>query len=197
VHAPRAQRCCGALHAHSGDARAAAQLQTRNAGAFDLDALAAVVVNSAGCGAALRDPGDALASKVRDVSEFLHEAGLRPPSRALNLRVAYDDPCHLLHGQRVAAAPRELLRAIPGLELFDLPGSQDCCGAAGIYNLVQPEMSGRLLQRKVDAIRRTAPQVVATGNPGCLLQLSRGVREAGLDVEVVHPIELLDRAYAD
>jgi glycolate oxidase iron-sulfur subunit len=134
---------------------------------------------------------------VRDVSEFLHEAGLRPPSRALNLRVAYDDPCHLLHGQRVAAAPRELLRAIPGLELFDLPGSQDCCGAAGIYNLVQPEMSGRLLQRKVDAIRRTAPQVVATGNPGCLLQLSRGVREAGLDVEVVHPIELLDRAYAD
>ena len=197
VHAPPAQGCCGALHAHSGDAGAAARLQTRNAAAFDLDALEAVVVNSAGCGAALRDAGDALASKVRDVSEFLHEAGLRPPSRALKLRVAYDDPCHLLHGQRIAAAPRELLRAIPGLELFDLPGSQDCCGAAGIYNLVQPEMSDLLLQRKVDAIRRTAPQVVATGNPGCLLQLARGVREAGLDVEVVHPIELLDRAYDD
>lgn len=194
VHAPRAQRCCGALHAHAGDARAAKRLHARNALAFaEVDT---VVVNSAGCGAVLRDPADALAAKVRDVSEWLHQAGLRPPERALALRVAYDDPCHLLHGQRVAAAPRELLRAIRGLELIDLPGSADCCGAAGLYSLVQPEMSGRLLQRKIDAIRRTAPDVVTTGNPGCLLQLARGVRDARLDVEVLHPVELLDRAYA-
>ncbi len=196
VHTPRGQRCCGALHAHAGDAAAAERLHRRNAAAFGAHELDAVVVNSAGCGASMRDRGDALADKVRDVSEFLHQAGLRARLGALPLRVAYDDPCHLLHGQRVSAAPRELLRAIPGLQLFDLPGTQDCCGAAGIYNLTQPELSGRLLQRKIDAIRRTAPQVVATGNPGCLLQLSRGVRDAGLDVEVLHPVELLERAYA-
>jgi glycolate oxidase iron-sulfur subunit len=194
VHAPAGQRCCGALHAHSGDARAASRLHERNARSFETEDV--VVVNSAGCGSALRDPGDALSGKVRDVSEFLHDVGLAAAPGRLSLRVAYDDPCHLQHGQRVAAAPRALLRAIPGLELFDLPGAQDCCGAAGIYNLVQPEMSERLLQRKIDAIRRTAPQVVATGNPGCLLQLQRGVREAGLDVEILHPVELLDRAYA-
>ena len=196
VHAPRGQRCCGALHAHSGDAVAAERLHARNAEVFGAAGLDAVVVNSAGCGASLRDPGDALAAQVRDVSEFLHAAGLRGDLGALPLRVAYDDPCHLLHGQRVSAAPRELLRAIPGLQLFDLPGAQDCCGAAGIYNLTQPELSGRLLQRKIDAIRRTGPHVVATGNPGCLLQLSRGVRDAGLDIEVLHPVELLERAYA-
>ncbi len=123
VHAPSAQRCCGALHAHSGDAAAAARLQARNARAFDLDALEAVVVNSAGCGAALRDAGDALASKVRDVSEFLHEAGLRPPARALNLRVAYDDPCHLLHGQRIAAAPRESWSRQPGFPVATTCGA--------------------------------------------------------------------------
>jgi len=196
VHAPRGQGCCGALHAHAGDARAAERLHARNVAAFGADDLDAVVVNSAGCGASLRDPGDALSARVRDVSEFLHAAGLRPPRGAVPLRVAYDDACHLLHGQRVSAAPRELLRMIPGLQLVDLPGTQDCCGAAGIYNLTQPDMSARLLRRKVDAIRRTTPQVVVTGNPGCLLQLSRGVRDAGLDVEVLHPVELLERSYA-
>jgi glycolate oxidase iron-sulfur subunit len=129
------------------------------------------------------------------VTEFLADVGLRETPHPLPLRVAYDDPCHLLHGQRVAAAPRALLRAIPGLELVDLPGCRDCCGAAGIYNLTQPAMSARLLERKVQAIRDTAPQAVATGNPGCLLQIGAGVREAGLPVEVVHPIELLARAY--
>jgi glycolate oxidase iron-sulfur subunit len=197
VEIPGAQVCCGALHRHSGDPAAADALHAQNRRAFQLDALDAVIVNSAGCGAALKDTGDALGRKVRDAAEFLVDAGLREPPRALRLRVAYDDPCHLLHAQRIAAAPRALLRAIPELELFDLPGCRDCCGAAGIYNLTQPTMAASLLARKVQALRDTAPQVLATGNPGCLLQIGAGVRAAGLAVEVLHPLELLARAYGD
>jgi glycolate oxidase iron-sulfur subunit len=196
VEIPEGQGCCGALHRHAGDPDAAERLHAKNLAAFRLDAVDAVVVNSAGCGAALREGGDAFARKVRDVTELLAQAGLREPPGSLRLRVAYDDPCHLLHGQRIAAAPRALLRAIPELELFDLPGCKDCCGAAGIYNLTQPAMSARLLERKVQAIRETNPDVVATGNPGCLLQIASGVRAAKLAVEVVHPVELLARAYA-
>jgi glycolate oxidase iron-sulfur subunit len=195
VEIPAGQGCCGALHRHSGDPDAANMLHARNRAAFRTDTVDAVIVNSAGCGAALRESGDNLARATRDVSEFLADAGLRETPGPLPLRVAYDDPCHLLHAQRIAAAPRALLRAIPELELFDLPGHRDCCGAAGIYNLTQPEMAARLLARKVQAIRDTAPQVVATGNPGCLLQIGAGVREARLDVEVLHPVELLARAY--
>ena len=110
--------------------------------------------------------------------------------------MAYDDPCHLLHGQRVAAAPRALLRQIPGLELFDLPGASECCGAAGIYNLTHTEMSERLAARKVAAARETRPDVVASGNPGCILQLAAAFQNASLEVEVLHPVQLLARAYA-
>jgi len=195
VEVPAGQGCCGALHRHAGDPEAADRLHAANRAAFRLDGIDALILNSAGCGAAMRDAGDALARKVRDVTEFLAEAGLRETPSPLRLRVAYDDPCHLLHGQRVAAAPRALLRAIPELELFDLPGCRDCCGAAGIYSLTQPAMSARLLERKVQAIRETQAQVVATGNPGCLLQIGAGVRAARLPVEVLHPIELLARAY--
>lgn len=195
VEVPRGQRCCGALHLHGGDPEGARRLAERNRRAFRLDGVDAVISNSAGCGAALKDRGDELGAAVRDVAEFLHEVGLREPPLPMPLRVAYDDPCHLLHGQRVAEAPRALLRAIQRLELIDLPGASDCCGAAGVYSLAQPEMSGRLKRRKLDAIRRTAPDAVATGNPGCLLQIGSAVAEAGLDVEVVHPVELLARAY--
>jgi glycolate oxidase iron-sulfur subunit len=196
VQIPRGQRCCGALHAHAGDPAPAARFRKQNRSVFYVNQVDAVVVNAAGCGATLKDPGDDLAQKTRDVTEFLHEVGLRPPPREVRLRVAYDDPCHLLHGQRVSEAPRAVLSQIPGLELCDLPGASECCGAAGIYNITQPEMSKRLLDRKVSAIRETAPDVVATGNPGCIVQIQAGVREADLDVEVLHPIELLDRAYA-
>ena len=195
VEIPGGQVCCGALHMHDGDPEMAARLHEKNRRAFRLDTVDAVVINSAGCGAVLKEYGDALASKVRDVSELLHEAGLRPPSHEVRLRVAYDDPCHLLHAQKVAAAPRALLRQIPGLELFDLPGAIDCCGAAGIYNLTHPEMSATLLARKVEALRATRPDAVATGNPGCMLQLAVGVQDAGLATEVVHPVQLLARAY--
>ena len=133
---------------------------------------------------------------MRDVSEFLVEAGIETPDRSLDLRIAYDDPCHLLHGQRIERAPRELLRAIPGVEVVDLAGTRDCCGAAGIYSFQQPEMSGKLLERKIAAIREATPHVVATGNPGCMLRLGAGSRSAGLSVEVAHPVELLARAYA-
>jgi glycolate oxidase iron-sulfur subunit len=196
VEIPAGQVCCGALHAHAGDPAAAAELHARNRAAFRLDSVEAVIVNSAGCGAALKDRGDDFARKVRDATEFLADAGLREQPRPLRLRVAYDDPCHLLHGQRIAAAPRALLRAIPDLELFDLPGHADCCGAAGIYNLTQPEMAATLLARKVQAIAETGPEVVTTGNPGCLLQIGAGVRASGLHVEVIHPLELLARSYS-
>jgi glycolate oxidase iron-sulfur subunit len=196
VEIPRGQVCCGALHLHDGDPVTAGRLHEKNRRAFRLDMVDALILNSAGCGAALREYGDALSTHVRDVSEFLHEAGLRRPPREVPLRVAYDDACHLLHGQRIEAAPRALLGQIPGLELFDLPGTRDCCGAAGIYNLTHPEMSRTLLARKIESLRSTHPDAVATGNPGCLLQFASGVREAGLSTEVLHPVELLARAYA-
>jgi len=195
VEVPPDQVCCGALHAHAGDLDTAERLAKRNRSAFQVERFDAVIVNSAGCGAAMRDRGDALAAVTRDVSEFLVERGLRPPTHHLYATVAYADPCHLLHGQKVAEQPRALLRAIPGLEVVDLPGAGECCGAAGTYALTHPEMSDRLLQRKLDGLRKLAPDYVAAGNPGCLLQLRRGIVTSRLEVETVHPIELLDRAY--
>jgi glycolate oxidase iron-sulfur subunit len=195
VSIPRDQRCCGALHLHSGDLEGAKRLLRKNRRSFRIDSLDAVVVNSAGCGVALKEYDDEIAGKVRDLSEFLYDAGLRPPAGSVPIRVAYNDACHLLHGQRIAKAPRALLGSIPGLELFDLPGTQDCCGAAGIYNLTHVEMAQQLVARKVDAIRETSPDAVATGNPGCMLQIGSAVRSAGLQVEVVHPVELLARSY--
>jgi glycolate oxidase iron-sulfur subunit len=195
VRIPRRQVCCGALHLHSGDPAGAARLRVRNQAVFHPDSVDAIVVNSAGCGASLKEGGDAIASKIRDVSEFLADAGLRELAQSVPLRVAYDDPCHLLYGQGIADAPRRLLRAIPGLELFDLPGSRDCCGAAGIYNITHPEMAGRLRSRKVEAVRQTRPDVVATGNPGCMLQIEAGLREAGLPTVCLHPVELIAAGY--
>jgi len=202
VVVPRDQGCCGALHAHAGDAAFAAQLARRNARVFADAALDAVVVNSAGCGAAMRDAaewlpgeGEALASSVRDVSELLDAAGLRAPEGRIDASVCYDDPCHLLHGQRVGAAPRKMLEQIPGLRLLthDDPGA--CCGAAGIYNLTHRSMARAVLDRKIRALAAVNPDLIASGNPGCIMQLRAGVRRAGLRARVVHPIELLDAAY--
>jgi len=170
----------------------------------DGEAIDAVVTNSAGCGAALREidhwlPDDeearALAARVHDVCEWLDEAGLRPPGGRVDARVCYDDPCHLLHGQGVGDAPRRLLAAIPGLELVPHADAGMCCGAAGTYNLTQPEMAATVLEAKMKSLEAAAPDAVATGNPGCLLQIRMGARARGLPVEVVHPVELLDRAY--
>ncbi|MEB2346643.1 MAG: heterodisulfide reductase-related iron-sulfur binding cluster [Deltaproteobacteria bacterium] len=202
VLVPRTQRCCGALHAHAGDAASAHTLLRANLAAFAGLRVDAIVVNSAGCGAALREAGDwlpgegeALARLVRDPLELLDEAGLRPPEGRLALRVCYDDPCHLVHGQRVREAPRRILRQIPGLELVAHDDPTGCCGAAGIYNLTHPEMAGAVLERKLRALAAARPDVVATGNPGCIMQLRAGAARSGLRAEILHPITLLDRAY--
>ncbi len=162
----------------------------------------AVVFNSAGCGAAARDAaewlpdeGRELAASARDVCELLHAEGLRPPSGRVEASVCYDDPCHLLHAQRVQAAPRELLQQIPGLRLLPHDDPDACCGAAGIYNLTHRAMARAVLERKLRALAAADPDVVASGNPGCMMQLRAGLQRAGLRARVVHPIELLDAAY--
>jgi glycolate oxidase iron-sulfur subunit len=207
VIVPRDQACCGALHAHAGDADFARNLARRNATAFGAAPVDALVVNSAGCGAALREVGDwlgeegaALAHLVRDVCELLDAAGLRTPQpRAQgqrSVRVCYDDPCHLVHGQRVEQAPRRLLQQIPGLELVPHDDPTSCCGAAGIYALTHRAMASAVLERKIACLAAAGPDVVATGNPGCMLQLRTGLERRGLRARVAHPIELLDEAYA-
>jgi glycolate oxidase iron-sulfur subunit len=199
---PRDQGCCGALHAHGGDESFAHELARRNAAVFARAGVREIVVNSAGCGAAMRDAerwlgasGRALAAGTIDVSAFLAREGLRAPAGRIDARVCYDDPCHLVHGQKVSGAPRELLAAIPGLELVAHDDASSCCGAAGIYNLTHPEMSGAVLERKMRALAAADPDWIATGNPGCLMQLRAGAARAGLRARVVHPIELLARSY--
>ncbi|MDH3213330.1 MAG: heterodisulfide reductase-related iron-sulfur binding cluster [Myxococcales bacterium] len=202
VVVPRDQGCCGALHAHGGDPETASELARRNVAAFGRADVEAIVVNSAGCGAAMREANawigseaEAFAAKVRDVSEFLDAAGLQPPGGRFEARVCYDDPCHLVHGQGVAEAPRNLLRQIPGLKLEPHDDPAGCCGAAGIYNLTHREMSNAVLDRKLRALAAADPDVIATGNPGCLMQLRAGAARFKLRARVVHPIELLDAAY--
>jgi glycolate oxidase iron-sulfur subunit len=202
VAVPRGQGCCGALHAHSGDLEYARTLARRNIAVFAAAEVDAVVVNSAGCSAAMRDAGDwlpeegdAFAAGVRDVAEFLDAEGLRPPPGRVDASVCYDDPCHLVHGQGVAEAPRRLLEQIPGVALRPHADPAACCGAAGIYNLTHAEMSRAILARKLDALAAADPDVIATGNPGCLMQLRAGAQLRGLRARVAHPIELLDEAY--
>jgi glycolate dehydrogenase iron-sulfur subunit len=205
---PRDIACCGALHAHHGDLVAARLIAQHNIRVFEAYDLEAVVVNSAGCGAMLKDYGQllqndglyaeraaAFSRKVKDISEFLAGLTLNPKMVQLPLRVAYDDPCHLLHGQGISLEPRQLLQQIPGVTLVPFKEADWCCGSAGTYNLTQPEMAMHLLDRKIQHIAAVDPDVIATGNPGCLLQLGWGVRRAGLRAEVLHPIALLDRAY--
>jgi glycolate oxidase iron-sulfur subunit len=198
------QVCCGALHEHAGDRAAAASLARRNVAAL-LDAGDYVVVNSAGCGALLKDYGHLLGTeeagrfgaKVRDVSELLAACGPRPGA-PLALEVAYDAPCHLQHAQRVQEPPLTVLRATPELRVRLLPGSDRCCGSAGIYSLLHPDLARRVLEEKVRVFRDARPplDLVATGNPGCLMQIGAGLRAAGLKIPVVHPVEILDRSYA-
>jgi glycolate oxidase iron-sulfur subunit len=203
------QVCCGALHAHAGLQDEARRLARSNIAAFGAGD-APIVVNSAGCGAMLREYGHLLhddpppaadlgarfAARVRDVTELLAERG-PVPGAPLDRRVAYDPPCHLLHAQRVADPPLAVLRAIPILQLVATPDAAQCCGAAGLYTLVQADMSRAVLQPKLAQLREAAPQAVATGNPGCIMQLGAGLRAAGGPATpVVHPVELLDASYA-
>jgi glycolate oxidase iron-sulfur subunit len=216
VAVPRAQTCCGALHAHAGLRREAKAQARANAGAF-AGAFDYVITDSAGCGAALREAGHllhdddahegaaSLSARVRDVSEVLAELGLPTPAAPLRssrdparpLRVGYHDPCHLAHAQKVRNAPRQLLRAMPGVELVDLPNSDWCCGSAGIYNLTHPEMADAQLEQKLDSIEKVAPEIVVASNPGCLLHMARGAKARGSGVAMMHLVEVLDRAYAE
>lgn len=198
------QVCCGALHEHAGDRAGAQALARRNLTAF-ADSADFIVINSAGCGALLKDYGHlvggdqaaAFGARVRDVTELLAERGPRAGG-VLDLDVAYDAPCHLQHAQRVHAAPLAVLNAIPGLRLRQLPGSDRCCGSAGIFSMLQPAMSRAVLDMKIASFREASPppEIVATGNPGCLMQIGGGLQAAGLPIRVAHPVELLDWSYS-
>ena len=199
VVVPRGQGCCGALELHAGrlddfQGRAAALAEALP------DDVDWIVTNAAGCGSAVRDyghwlpggPAARLGARVRDVTELLVDADL--PLARLPITVTYHDACHLAHGQRVRSAPRALLQRIPGLRLVELRDSDLCCGSAGIYNILEPEMADRLLDLKLARIAETGATVVAAGNPGCLMQIAKGARAAGRSLEVVHPVTLLARA---
>jgi glycolate oxidase iron-sulfur subunit len=209
VLAPAAQGCCGAITVHAGELERGRALAKINIAAFEASRADYYITNAAGCGSALKEYGQlfagdrqwekraaAFSSRVRDVTEFLDEIGISPDLGALPAVVTYQEPCHLAHAQRISAAPRRLLAKIPGLELREMAESSLCCGSAGIYNLTQPEMAARLQGRKIDRIKEVAPQVVATANPGCALQLENGLRKSGSDIAVVHIVELLDASYA-
>jgi glycolate oxidase iron-sulfur subunit len=202
------QACCGALHAHAGDEHRAKELARRNIAAFERSGADFIAVNAAGCGAMMKEYGHLLrddaawaeraarvSARVRDVSELLAAAGPKPGGR-LPLRATYDAPCHLYHAQRVANAPLEMLGAIPGLELVPLLDAERCCGGAGIYNLVNPDISADVLRPKLENIASTGAVLVATGNPGCHMQIGAGLIRSGSKVRCVHPVELLDKSYS-
>lgn len=201
------QVCCGALHAHAGDRAGARRLARRNIEAFERVPVDAVVVDAAGCGAHLKGYAELfedepewrsraahLAAKVRDVTEYLATVVTSPTIGRLEMRVTYQDPCHLAHAQRVRAQPRLLLRKVDALELVEMEDADACCGSAGTYNLEQPDYADRLLARKVDAILATGAEAVVTANPGCMLQVEAGLRGRGRPLPVLHVVEVLDRA---
>ncbi len=198
VTVPRAQRCCGALAAHNGRLASARKLARRNASAFaDADH---VIVNASGCSAHMTTYGELVEGTelpVHDLMEFLADYGLVevPTNPLADGRVAYHDACHALRAQGIKRQPRDVLRQIPGVEIVEIADGDRCCGAAGLYNVLEPEMSGTLRREKADAVRDTEVRVVAGANPGCTMQIAAGLRDLGADIEVVHPVELLDRAY--
>ncbi len=212
VHTPPQQGCCGSLHAHNGEWELAQTLARKAIDQFPPEQYDAIITNAAGCGSHLKHYSHLLAGdpvyatravewdrKVKDIHEWLVEIGVQLPvtSAVVAQRVTYHEACHLCHGQKITNQPRQILKAIPGVQLIELPESTWCCGSAGIYNLTQPEMAGQLLDRKVDHIVTTGATTVATGNPGCLLQIQNGCRQRGLNLRIVHPVTLLAEAYRD
>jgi glycolate oxidase iron-sulfur subunit len=208
VEAPAAQGCCGALALHAGNIDQARGLARHNIEVFEKSGVDRIVVNAAGCGSSMKEYGEllhddpawagrarAFSAKVRDVSEVLMEIGEpRAQRHPITARVVYHDACHLAHAQGVRAQPRSLLAAIPGIELLSPAEAEICCGSAGIYNLVQPEPAAQLGERKARHIAALKPDIIATGNPGCILQIAAAGRRLGHDWKIVHPIELIDRS---
>jgi glycolate oxidase iron-sulfur subunit len=211
VVTPRNQFCCGSLHAHNGELELAKKLARKQIDMFDVEKLDAIISNAGGCGSHLKkfghllhdDPAYAARAKIwdtklKDIHEWLVEIGIRKPKAGCGYdEVTYHESCHLCHGQKVVSQPRQVLNAIPGLELIELPESNWCCGSAGIYNITQPEQSAKLLQRKLACIERTGAPMVATSNPGCHMQLASGLQSQGelACKEVTQPVTLLARAY--
>lgn len=202
------ERCCGALHAHAGARERARELARANIAAFEAAGVDYIVVNAAGCGAAMKEYGEllrddavwaerarAMSARVRDLFEFLAERGVRPGT-PLALRVTYDAPCHLHHAQRITRAPLEVLADATGVELVPLAGADECCGGAGIYGVLHPELGGRILRDKVAAIRETGADVVISPNPGCMMQIGAGLLLEGAQIPVLHPVELMAESYS-
>ena len=209
VMIPAAQVCCGALALHAGVRDAARSLARKNQEVFAADDFDAIITNAAGCGSTLKEythlfaeedaahaQAEKFTSKVRDISEFLADLGLVAPLQPLALRVTYQDSCHLCHGQKVREAPRKLIRAVPGVEFVEMQLSEQCCGSAGVYNVTETKASLDLLALKMDYARETKAQVIVTANPGCMLQMRAGAAIHGTGQEVLHVVELLDRASA-
>jgi glycolate oxidase iron-sulfur subunit len=208
VLVPRAQKCCGALHVHAGERETARALARHNVATFERTGADYYVINAAGCGSTLKEYGEllehdptwaerahAFAARVRDVNELLASVDLNTDFGRIEKTVTYQDACHLAHGQRIRDQPRKLIQAIPGIELVEMNESDFCCGSAGIYNLTQPDMAQKLLELKMDNLAKTGAEMVVASNPGCIIQIAAGVRQRGLPMEVVHPVDLLDRAY--
>jgi glycolate oxidase iron-sulfur subunit len=208
VVVPEAQGCCGALHLHSGMREEARKLARRNIDALLDGDFDAIITNAAGCGSTLKEYGELLADlpdyagkardfsrRMRDVTEFLSSLELNPNLGAVEATVTYQDSCHLAHGQRIRKSPRQLLGAIPGLTFVEMTGADICCGSAGIYNVVQNEMAMQILASKMKSVNATHAGIIATANPGCMLQLQAGVRLHGSRQRVMHVVELLDLAY--
>jgi glycolate oxidase iron-sulfur subunit len=207
VVVPPRQICCGALHVHAGWRHLAGELARRNIAAFELGSLDAVVTNAAGCGSTLKEYDDllqadpqwsaraaAFSSSMQDATEFLAQLGFTQPLQPITATVTYQDSCHLLHGQKIRNAPRQLLAAIPGLRLIEMPHSDVCCGSAGIYNVAETPLAMQMLRTKMEEVNASGARIVATANPGCILQLRAGVRLYGQGQLVLHVLELLDRA---
>jgi glycolate oxidase iron-sulfur subunit len=192
---PEGERCCGALHAHSGDLDEAERLRESNMHVYASGNFDALVVDSAGCGAHLKDFYPELNGRVRDLTEWLAEVGLPEPTREVRLRVTYQDACHLAHAQRIRKQPRDLIRALPGVELVEMRHPDICCGAAGLYSTLEPGMSQRILAEKLDDLVATGAAVAVTANPGCQMQLEAGLRGRGSKIRVQHVSELLASAF--
>ncbi len=204
---PESQSCCGALHAHAGWLDLARIQARKNIDAMLRPEFDAIVTNAAGCGATMKeyahllendpaygDRAQEFVAKVRDITEYLAEVGLVEPKRKLNQRVTYSDPCHLAHAQGVRKQPRKLLAEI-GAQIVEMPRADTCCGSAGVYNVMQNEISMKILDEKMEFVAMVKPEIIATANVGCMLQLAAGAKRKGMTAEVVHVVELLDRVY--
>jgi glycolate oxidase iron-sulfur subunit len=192
---PPGERCCGALFAHNGDLETAERLRDENSRTYVSGKFDALVVDSAGCGAHLKDFYPELKGRVKDITEWLAEIGLPEPTRPTKLRVTYQDACHLAHAQRIRKQPRDLIRSVPGVQLVEMRHPEICCGAAGLYSTLEPSMSSRILQEKLDDLTATRADVVVSANPGCQMQLEAGLRARRSPMRVQHVTELLASAY--